>query len=286
MKLTAMNSSNPFRCFRGSIILCCLLAMATGVQAKDDKKATLENGQGTLSRPFVTINGEAQSNAHAEVLLRDQLARGISDSAELRKNVREALVNQAVMAQEARKAKLDKNPLVQAQIELAQQNILAIAWQQKILSETHVAEEEIKAEYDLQIARLGNQEYLVRHLLVADEASARQLIDRIKLGANMADLAADNSRDNETKNKGGLTDWTAIGNFLPTIAEVVTKLDKGKFSLQPVQTALGWHVLKVEDKRPLSPPTLEASKMQIANALARRALESRAQTLKTQARVQ
>lgn len=281
-----MNTSNSFRCFRGSIVLCCLLAIVSGAQAKDDKKATLENGQGALSRAFVTINGEAQSNARAEVLLRDQLARGVTDSAELRKGVRDALVNQAMMAQEARKAKLDKNPLVQAQIELAQQNILAIAWQQKILSETHVTEEEIKAEYDRQIARLGSQEYLVRHLLVADEASARQLIDRIKLGANMADFAADNSRDNETKNKGGLTDWTAIGNFQPPIVEVVTKLDKGQLSLQPVQTALGWHVLKVEDKRPFSPPTLEASKMQIADALARQALEARAQTLKTQARVQ
>ena len=286
MKSTAMNPPNLFPYLRSSIALCAVLLIASGAQAKDNKKNVPENGQATLSQAYVTVNGETQSNARAEVLLREQLARGATDSPELRNGVREVLVNQAMMAQEARKVSLDKNPLVQAQIELAQQNILAVAWQQKVLSETRITDAEIKTEYDLQVARMGNLEYLVRHLLVADEATALQLTERIKGGAKMADLAAENSRDNETKARGGLTDWTVMSNFLPPVAETIAKLEKGKLSPQPVQTAQGWHVLQLEDKRSFTPPTLEASKVQIGNLLARQALEAKALTLKKQARVQ
>ena len=286
MKTTYMNTTRPFPYFRSSIALCAVLLIASGAQAKDNKRIVPEAGQTTLSQAYVTVNGEIQSNARAEVLLREQLARGATDSPELRSGVREVLINQAMMAQEARKASLDKNPLVQAQIELAQQNILAVAWQQKVLSETHVTEAEIKAEYDLQVARMGNQEYLVRHLLVADEATALQLTERIKGGAKMADLATENSRDNETKGRGGLTDWTVMSNFLPPVAEAVATLEKGKLSPQPVKTAQGWHVLQLEDKRSFTPPTLEASRAQIANALARQALETKAVSLKKQAKVQ
>jgi peptidyl-prolyl cis-trans isomerase C len=286
MKTIAMNISRPSSTLRNSIALCAVLLIASGAQAKDNKKAASDNGQATLSQAFVMVNGEIQSNARAEVLLREQLARGATDSPELRNGVREVLVNQAMMAQEARKASLDKNPLVQAQIELAQQNILAVAWQQKVLGETRITDAEIKTEYDLQIARMGNQEYLVRHLLVADEATALQLTERIKGGVKMADLATENSRDNETKGRGGLTDWTVMSNFLPPVAEAVAKLEKGKLSPQPVKTAQGWHVLQLEDKRAFTPPTLEASKTQIANVLARQALEAKAATLKKQVRVQ
>ena len=63
-----------------------------------------QDASASLAKPYVTVNGQAQSNARAEVLLREQLARGAGDSAELRQAVREALINQALISQEARKA--------------------------------------------------------------------------------------------------------------------------------------------------------------------------------------
>ena len=177
-----------------AVISANVLAQTT--PAKDAKEAAA-----TLAQPFVTINGEAQSNARAEVLLREHLSRGTPDSAELRQGVREQLINQAVMAQQARKAGLDKEPLVQAQLDLARQAILAQIWQQKTLSESVVKDEELKAEYERQVARLGNQEYQLRHLLVAEEATAKLLIDKIQAGAKLADLANEYSRDPATQTR-------------------------------------------------------------------------------------
>ena len=248
--------------------------------------SSLKEVQATLAQPFVTVNGEAQSNARAEVILREQLGRGVPDSMELRKGVREQLVNQAMMAQEARRNGLDKETLVQAQIELAQQNILAQAWQQKILSETVIKDDELRAEYAQQIARMGQQEYLLRHLLVAEEATAKLLIEKLQTGTKMAELAAEYSRDNSTKYRGGLTEWTTITNLLPPVAEVVAKLSKGRLESLPVHSEAGWHVLLLEDKRAFTPPTLETIKPQLGQIIAARALEARAQVLKSQAKVQ
>lgn len=281
------NLNKPLSLQGASISLALWAAACTAAMAQTTTPpATQESVQALLSQPAVTVNGEAQPNARAEVLLREQLARGVADSPELRNSVRDTMVNQAIMAQEARKLGLDKNLLVQAQMDLAQQNILALAWQQTVLMETRVSDEAVQAEYNSQVARLGKQEYLVRHVLVADEATARTVLDRMKRGAKMADLAAEFSRDNQTKGRGGLSEWTAVGNFLPPVAEAVAKLTKGKLAPQPVQTAQGWHVIQLEDQRALTPPTLEASKNQIVDRLARQALEAKAVALKAAARVQ
>lgn len=263
---------------RVAAVILCLMA-TKAFAAQDDLKTQ-------LAQPYVTVNGIVQPNARAEVMLREQLGRGINDSKELRDGVREILISQSLMEQEARKAGLDKEPLVQAQIDLAQQNILAQTWQQKVLSELTIKDDEIKAEYDKQIARLGDKEYLVRHLLVADESTAKLLIEKLQSGGKMADLAKEYSRDAATKDKGGLTDWTSIVNYLPPIAEVVPKLSKGKFTTQAVQSNLGWHILQLDDTRPFKAPALESIKPQLSQILARKMLEARILKLKNAAKVQ
>jgi peptidyl-prolyl cis-trans isomerase C len=273
-----------------SIFHVTLIALATAtsinVMAQTAPTKDAKEAAATLAQPFVTVNGETQSNARAEVLLREQLSRGTPDSAELRQAVREQLINQAVMAQQARKAGFEKEPLVQAQLELARQAILAQIWQQKALSEVVVKDDEFKAEYDRQVARLGNQEYQLRHLLVAEEATAKLLIDKIQAGAKLADLAGEYSRDPATQGRGGLTDWNVPVNLQPSVAEVLPKLERGKVWPQPVRSAGGWHVLQLDDKRAFTAPTLEALKPQLMQVIARRALESRLQALKSQAKVQ
>jgi peptidyl-prolyl cis-trans isomerase C len=266
--------------------VCLAVAASTHVLAQTAPAKDAKEAAAALALPFVTVNGEVQTNARAEMLLREQLSRGAPDGAELRKGVREELINQALMAQQARKAALDKEPLVQAQIDLARQSILAQAWQQKVLSEVVVKDEEIKAEYARQLARLGNQEFQLRHLLVAEEATAKLLIDKIQAGAKLADLAGEYSRDSATQGRGGLTDWNVPANLLPAVAEVLPKLEKGKVWPQPVRSAGGWHVLQLEDKRAFTAPTLEATKPQLMQIIARQALESRLQALRAQAKLQ
>jgi len=269
----------PFQLTSG--FLACtvwLLTLSQGCNAQD--------ASALLSKAYVTVNGQVQSNALAEILLREQLARGASDSAELRQAVRDGLINQALMAQESVKAKLDLNPLLQAQIELAKQNILAQAWQQQILSEAPPKEEEVKAEYDRQMARMDEKDYLLRHLLVTQEATAKLLLEKIQTGTKMADLAKEYSQDPQSRERGGLTDWVNATDLSPALAQAAKTVAKGAMYSRPIKSDAGWHVMQVEDVRPFRAPALTDVKPQLVTILARLALDARLKALRQEAKIQ
>ncbi|MEY3486695.1 MAG: hypothetical protein RL075_700 [Pseudomonadota bacterium] len=261
--------------------VACAISLLTFAQSSGAQDASASFG-----KPYVTVNGQAQSNARAEMLLREQMARGSVDSAELRQGVREALINQALMTQEARKAKIDANPLLQAQMELAQQNVLAQAWQQQVLSEAPVKEEDLKAEYERQMARMADKDYLLRHLLVAQEATAKLLLEKIQSGAKIADLAKEYSQDPQSRERGGMTDWVNAADLSPNLIDAVKASSKGQLLAKPIKTDAGWHVLQVEDLRAFKAPTLADTKTQLLSIVARLALDARLKTLRQQAKIQ
>ena len=261
--------------------LACTLGLLTWSQS-----CNAQDASALLNKAYVTVNGQVQSNALAEILLREQFARGATDSTELRQAVRDGLVNQALMAQASLKAKLDLNPLLQAQIELAKQNILAQAWQQQILSETSPKEEELKAEYDRQMARMDEKDYLLRHLLVPQEATAKLLLEKIQTGSKMADLAKEYSQDPQSRERGGVTDWVNATDLTPALAQAAKTVAKGKMFSRPIKSEAGWHVLQVEDVRPFRAPTLTDVKPQLVTILNRLALDARLKSLRQEAKIQ
>ena len=273
----------------------CALTLVSPIQAqtKSTKMAPTpqaSTGQSSvmnqLAQAYVTVNGTAIPNAHAEVLLREQLARGAADSAELRAAVRETLISQTLMVQQASKLGLDANPLVQAQSALAQKNVLSQAWQQSVLGDIRIEDEDIRAEYARQVTSLGDKDYLIRHVLLKEEPTAKLLIDKINAGSKLADLARDYSQDPSTRERGGLADWTNAANLLPALADAVRLLTKGQFTSQPIKTDSGWHVVQLEDVRANKPLALEEVKPQIAQILARRKLDEQIKALRDKAQVQ
>lgn len=240
-----------------SVLFCCALVPVSSLQAK----------------PVKTAGDVKIDEAKIEIMLREQRARGVSDSPELRKAIRQSLVVQAAIANEARKVDLHKTPLVQAQIELAQQNVLVQAWQQKVLVDRPPRDDEIKMEYDRQLTTLGSTDFRLRHILVKDESTANDLINKIKGGAKLADLARENSLDAQTRERGGAADWTNVSQLLPPLAEALKLLANGQLAPQPVKTDAGWHVLQREDSRLFQAMSYEQAKPQMQAIVARRILD-------------
>lgn len=269
----------PFRLTSG--FMACSVWLLTLSQS-----CNAQDASAVLNKSYVTVNGQVQSNALAEILLREQFTRGATDSTELRQAVRDGLINQALMAQESRKAKLDLNPLLQAQIELAKQNILAQAWQQQIFSETPPKEEELKAEYDRQMARMDEKDYLLRHLLVPQEATAKLLLEKIQSGAKLADLAKEYSQDPQSRERGGMTDWVNATDLSPALAQAAKTVAKGKVFSRPIKSEAGWHVLQLEDVRSFKAPSFSEVKPQLAVILTRLALDTRLKSLRQEAKIQ
>lgn len=263
-------------------LLCCSLIGAGDARAQIFGFGGSSNADGKKTQQanvFVTINGEPQSQARADLLLSEQLARGAADTPELREAVKRTLVTQAVMAQVARQTGLDRDPAVQARLELSQQNLLAKAWQQKVLQERPPREDEMRAEYDRQLAALGDTDYRLRHILVSDEATARSVLAKIRSGGNFDELAMTHSLDMQTRERGGLADWTNAAMLIPALANALKPLKNGQMSPQPVKSDAGWHVLKREDSRPFLVISYEQAKGQIQATIAGRLLEQRVREL-------
>jgi peptidyl-prolyl cis-trans isomerase C len=286
---------SSFRYLTQALIAALLIAPSLNAVAQNKKKEAnpvsasapaLAEVQAQLAKPFVTVNAQAVPNAQAEVLLREQISRGAPDSPELRQGVRQILINQTLMAQQAKATGLTSNPLVQAQVALAQQNVLAQAWQQQELSTLAIKDADLKAEYDRQVATLGDTDYLIRHLLVKEEATAKLLLEKISAGSKIADLARDYSQDAPTRERGGLTDWTNAAALSPALAATVKATAKGKVASQTIKSDAGWHVLQVEDSRAAKFASLDEAKPQLAAAIARRQIEDRLKALQSQARIE
>ena len=69
-------------------------------------------------------------------------------------------------------------------------------------------------------------------------------------------------------------------------AEALTKLSKGQLTDQPVQTPFGWHVIRLEDVRPLKIPPFEEIKNNLTQRVLQRQFEGAVGELRARAKVE
>ncbi|MDB5812168.1 MAG: peptidylprolyl isomerase [Betaproteobacteria bacterium] len=232
------------------------------------------------------VNGKEIPQSRADFVIKANGGQGQPDSPELRTRVREVLIRNELLAQEAAKKGLDKTPDFLTQIELNRQEALVNAFIQDYVKNNPVTDEAVKAEYDRAKSQAGDMEYKARHILVKDEAEAKQIIAQIKKGGSFDKIAAQKSQDPGSKDKGGDLDWAPGGRYVPPFAEALKKLKKGQMTDTPVQTQFGWHVIKVDDERAMKIPPLEEVRPQITQGLQRQALEKYIAELRTKAKIE
>ena len=208
---------------------------------------------------FVTVNGVAIPQSLADIFIAEQKAQGAPDSPELKKAVREELIRRELLIQEAKKAGLDKKSEVAAQAEAARQAFFVRAYVQDYVKKNPISDAQLKTQYEAIKTQLGNTEYKTRHILVKNEDDAKAIIANLKKGAKFEELAKQ-SIDPGSKDNGGDLGWASAGNFVKPFSDGLTSLSKGKYTEIPVKTEFGYHVILLEDSRPLSVPPFEEIK--------------------------
>ena len=200
--------------------------------------------------------------------------------------LRDELVNREIVAQEAQRAGFAKSPEVQTQLDIARQEILVGAYLRDWVKRHPVTDAEIQKEYDRARTQSGDKEYRARHILVETEDQAKGLIADLKKGAKFDELASKNSKDSGSKERGGDLDWNVPGAFDKQFSDAMVKLDKGKYTEAPVQTRFGYHVIQLDDVRPIRFPALAEVKQRIQQQLTQIRVDELIRGLRAKAKVE
>jgi peptidyl-prolyl cis-trans isomerase C len=178
----------------------------------------------------------------------------------------ERMIQQEVLIQRGRAAGLADDPEVTARLETLRNQVIHDVFLSRRV-EAEISEAALQAEYDRFVAENPpREETKARHILVEDEEAARALIAEITAGADFATLARERSQGPSGANGGDLG-WFPRGQMVKSFEDAAFGLQPNQFTADPIQTQFGWHVILVEDRRTVPPPSFEELRPRLLEAL-------------------
>lgn len=246
----------------------------------------------TKPKNAAVVNGVPIPQARVDYVAKAQVAQSQGqqqDSPEFRANVLDILVTREILYQDAIKRKLDKNPDYLTQLDLAKQQIMLGVLLDDLSKTIKPTEADVRKEYDRVKAENGGdagKEYRARHILVKDEAEAKQIIAELAKGGDFAKIAKEKSQDPGSKDTGGELDWSEAEAYVEPFGQALKSMKKGELSKEPVKTSYGYHVIELQDVRSKPFPEFDQVKGQIEQSLAGKARDDYIAELRAKAKIQ
>lgn len=195
------------------------------------------------------------------------------------------MIDQKLVSQAARQANLQDDPEVKSRVAQLEDRVL----QQALLGRTvsaEVTEEKVRARYE-QVAKdtPAHEEVRARHILVETQDQAKAAIAEIGKGEDFAEVARKRSKGPNAP-AGGDLGYFQREEMPKEFADAAFALKPGEVSKEPVRSPVGWHVIKIEDRRKAGPPSYEQSREEIAGQLAQETVEKFVTGLREKAKVE
>lgn len=253
------------------LLISCLSAFLVGNTLAEDIIATVD-GKKITKKELETYANYRQSTSKQKIDDPNVLLQ--------------EMINRELLYKKAVKAKADKDPDVKYVLDQQKRDLMIQALLRKTEIGKPVDESELKKLYDEKIKTQKIKEYQVKHILLKTEAEAKTVIAELDGGAEFEELAKSKSSGPSAK-EGGSIGWVNSAQLkqMPTFAQAVSEMKKGSISKAPVQTQYGWHVIKLDDSRKLTPPTYDKVKDQLANAVRQQRLQEYVKNIRDKAKV-
>ena len=187
-------------------------------------------------------------------------------TSDLFRRVLDEVVDQKLLAAEADRRGLDNSPLAQRRLEATRERILGDMLVESVVN-GEIDERSIETIYQEQV-RLAqtSEEVRVRLILSRTKPEADAVIGVLGQGAAFEAVAASSSIDDATRYSGGDLGYRTLDVLPEAYANALRDKPPGSV-VGPFQTEGGWAVLRVEDRRRETPPTLEQARPQIVRYL-------------------
>lgn len=179
------------------------------------------------------------------------------------------VINERVLSTAAEKSGMNKDQKVLDQIKVEKKLIVQEAYL-KSKAEEKVSETDIKTEYQAIVKNMADKnelEYRIRHIATKTEAEAKDILKKLKSGEKFDDLVS-LTIDEPTKDKKGEVGYVRKQQLPPEAGDLIAKATKGTLINQVIKFGDEiYSVVRVEDKRPVTPPAFEQVKDRIKNSL-------------------
>ena len=262
-----------------------ILTMTSCTDKPDEPKGVPIRVSGTVAavvnnQPILT--SEVELEAAAQGLIQEGEKMDVEDPDFER--ILNQLIDQKLLAQEAVVRGLDDDPNTIRRLENFRERILGNILVENLVSE-EVDEAAILEMYEAQMSLLElGEEVLIRHILVESLQTANELYDKLRGGAEFAELAFAYSADASSRAEGGLLGYVLPEEY-PDFEDAINRTAVGAIS-RPFKTDLGWHIIKVDDRRAERPPTFDEMRGTIARFLIKSEVSKSLESLWTRADIQ
>ena len=221
--------------------------------------------QSADSDVIATVNGESITALDIQTQSEQFIARGQKATQE---QVLDELVSLELMRQEAVKQGLDKTPKMESEMKIMRARVLANTLLNEFTGSVSLTDDALREEYERQVERANVNEYNASHILLEDEARAKEIITELDGGADFAEAAKKYSTGPSGANGGDLG-WFESGAMVPEFSAAAAELEVGKYSATPVKTEFGYHIIKLVDKRAVAPQPFDTVKDQVQGMVMR-----------------
>jgi parvulin-like peptidyl-prolyl isomerase len=93
----------------------------------------------------------------------------------------------------------------------------------------------------------NSEQVHILHIEVEDEEAGEKAIAELRSGRSFADVAAEYSKDEQTKDSGGDLGWFSLESMLPELAQAAYSLEPGQFS-GVIGSQFGYSIIQVQER--------------------------------------
>lgn len=252
--------------FLSGMLLAASLAAVVGCSQKPAAQHAPEPGD----KAVATVDGQPvwASDVRREAVSQGLIGEGepLDVSSDLFRQMLDEVVDEKLLAAEAAKRKMDRDPIAQRRLSAARDRILGDMLVQSMVDKA-VTEQAIQTLYQEQLKRSKlTDEIHARQIVVATPADAEAIKKQLASGASFEALALQRSIDPQTRFNGGDLGYFTTDVMPEPYGEVLKDAKAGQV-LGPLKVDNGFAVVKVEDHRPEQPVPLDQARPQIVRFL-------------------
>jgi peptidyl-prolyl cis-trans isomerase C len=248
---------------RRTFVLCLLLGACAATASHAQSSDAV--GAGAPSTVVATQGGAIVTLADIDAFaarIPEKERAGFFDNPTRLQNLILQLLSQKQLAEEARKADLDKTASVKSQIDMATEEVLSRARMEKLKADIKLPDFEARAKEEYighKDAYIVQGDLTVQHVLIStkmrDDKDAKALAETVekeaKANPDKFDALVDKYSDDESKasNKGVMKGVTKA-SFVASFVDASKALKKPGDISAPVKTKFGYHVIKLVSRAP------------------------------------